>query len=153
MAHARSKNQERLVLGWQGKGLAVEHVNWESVHAAVQKVFSEMAEGLGGHFETRGGKTETVGFLFTYRLFQNPGDETIDPVVVGITCSKRPTGIQIEGDISGEQTGDILVEAIKDKKPASTEQVKTGALNIARELVKHTKVVVDALADASRGTP
>lgn len=133
-------------------GLASQ-VEWKTVHGAVQKVFAEMVHQLGPQLETKSGFTEGTAFFFTYRLFQNPGDENIDPVVVGITFWKGETAIRIEGDISGEQTGDFLVDSIKDKVAASTDRVKAAALRIASKLVRHTSVVPQALRNKSRVVP
>jgi hypothetical protein len=128
-------------------------VEWKTVHEAVQKVFSKMLHEVSGQFETEGGFTEGPAFFFTYRSFQNPGDETIDPVVAGITFWKGETAIDIEGDISGELTGDYLVDSIKEKVQASTERVKAVALRIASKLVEHTSVVPQALRNKSRLVP
>ncbi len=86
-------------------------LDWNEVHQHVQALLQEIDRRIFGSVPgvrvTAGCTRSRSSFaLFSYRTYQTP-DETIDPVVVGITFQPIPEGIRIMGEIAGELSGDV----------------------------------------------
>ena len=90
-------------------------------------------------------------FLFSYRTFSIP-DSALDPVVVGMTFTARRHGVTVEADVSGEQTGDIILSLPSKTVADSDEELLAQACESARKLCESAEAVAAALANPSRAS-
>jgi hypothetical protein len=126
-------------------------VDWNAVHAAVQQALSGLAGSLPSGINAKGGCSRSPGFFFSFLACENTASPEIDPVIVGVNLHRSARKILVCGDISGEETGDVLYEA-EDLTVAeiSTESVVKVARLVALALGPQTAIVVNALRDHSR---
>jgi hypothetical protein len=126
-------------------------VDWNAVHAAVQGALSKLARSLPAGIKAKGGCTRSPRFLFSFLTCENPASPDIEPIIVGVNFYRPAKKIWVYGDISGEETGDVLYEA-EDLAVAeiSTESVVQVARLVALALAPQTAIVVNALRDHSR---
>ena len=120
-------------------------VDWDAVHAAVQEILAHMDSGLaesGMPIRSHAGRTAASAFaLFSYRSFDLQGDDEQDPVVVGITFVAGPDGIRVSGDISHEETGEILYELAIQHVVASPAAVLAGSGATVAQSVSGSKSI------------
>ncbi len=126
---------------------------WNEVQAEVQSQFDRLEIEVRRHvkgvvansFRTRGDKFH----LFTYRTFSLP-DDTIDPVVVGLTFSPSGDRVAIEADVSGEQSGDSIHSLGTKTIPATRREVLDTARELAAQLFQSNEQIAKALRSSSR---
>lgn len=87
--------------------------------------------------------------LFSYRTFAMP-DSDIDPVVVGITFTQIHEGINVEADVSGEQTGDCIASLPSTIAAHSKEELLATARESVRGLSHSADLIAAALKNPSR---
>lgn len=134
-------------------GLEFDREVWAEVHDEVQR----MLEPLEGKVRSRfgnvladSGQTQGKAFLlFTYRTFSVPGSG-VEPVVAGMNFTRADNGIGIDADISGEQTGDTMLELPRTITQGSKQELLVAARELAQRLCEGDKQIVDALSDQSR---
>jgi hypothetical protein len=126
---------------------------WTKIHDAVQEQLvlleGEVHRQLPG-VHTVAGRTQGTRFsLFSYRTFSLP-DSALDPVVVGIIFTTAANGVTLEGDVSGEQTGDGLFRLPRKTVANSRDELLAAACETAGQLRQSAEVVTAALQDSSR---
>jgi hypothetical protein len=128
---------------------------WTEVHAEVQQQLDVLEREVRRQVENVCVKSlQTNGervYLFTYKTFAGQ-DESIDPVVVGITFSPHDGGILVEADASGERTGDLIYPLPTETAPDAGEKILEIARDVARKLCHSASAVADAVCDPSRRT-
>jgi hypothetical protein len=87
--------------------------------------------------------------LFSYRTFFLP-DSDIDPVVVGVTFTETDKGVNVEVDVSGEQTGDLISPSTNWTVPDSRDELLAAAIESAQELGQAVNVITAAIKNQSR---
>jgi hypothetical protein len=103
-----------------------------------------------GSVRVMAGRTAGLTFtMFTYRAFSGD-DEGIDPVVAGITLARAGDGVQLDADICGEHTGDVIVSLPKVVVPFSKQHIVEAVRDLAGKVAKSADAVVAALQDSSR---
>jgi hypothetical protein len=126
---------------------------WTEVHNAVQEQLvlleSEVLRKATGIRVAPGRTQGDRFFLFSYRTFF-PADSAIDPVVVGMTFTLAPQGVNAEADASGEQTGDWVLPSRSKTVGNSREELLAAARELARTLRESAEVIATALKDPSR---
>jgi hypothetical protein len=126
---------------------------WDNLHQVVQLILVNLEESARQHdpgvqvhvARTRG----TNFFLFTYRTFE-PTDETIEPVVAGLTFTANGNNILVHADISGEQSGDLIATLPNKIVPPLAAAVTKAARELATELSHHGRQLATALFDPAR---
>lgn len=127
-------------------------IGWDDIHDAIQRELSLLAHSVAAQapeIEWRSGRTTGRSFpLFSYRTFRVPANPDFDPVVAGVTFSDRDSQFLISGDISGEESGQILYsdehcERIVERPTLST--LLHEGLLIARKLTARSEIVVESL--------
>jgi len=126
---------------------------WTEVHEQVQRQLagleSEVRRRVAG-VRVDKGRTKGERFcLFSYRTFSIP-DSGLDPVVSGMTFTPAEQGVTVEGDASGEQTGDHISSVPSKTVANSREELLATARESARALCQSAAAIAAALRDASR---
>jgi|GEM_PF-3505000 hypothetical protein len=147
---ARWEDLHRLAaLRDQANGLDV----WDSVHDEIQAQFALLEGDIRGKVSasraTCGRTSGEEFFLFSYRTFSMP-DTSIEPVVAAITFTPAGEDVQVEADISGEQTGDLIFSPQPKVVAESENAVLSAARELAVELRQAKDLIVRALHDHSR---
>jgi hypothetical protein len=126
---------------------------WTAVHDGVQEELAvleaEVRESVAGVCAATGSTRGGYYLLFSYLTFSLP-DSEVDPVVVGMTFTSADGGIAVEGDVSGEQTGDLISSAPNRMVPDSRNELLAAARESARELCQSANVIAFALRNPSR---
>ena len=126
---------------------------WTEVHHDVQEQLSvlesDVRQSVAGVRATTGSTRGEHFLLFSYLTFSLP-DSDIDPVVVGMTFTQADEGVDVEADVSGEQTGDLISSAPNRMAPDSRNELLAAARESARELRQSTKAIAAALKNPSR---
>jgi hypothetical protein len=126
---------------------------WDEVHEEVQGPLTQLETALRQKLPgVRGSVGHTRGehfLLFSYRTFAMPALDT-DPLVAGITFTLGDQGVRVEGDVSGEQTGDYIASVPGETVGASRDDILAAGRNVAERLVKSVDEIAAALNDASR---
>jgi hypothetical protein len=151
----RGEESERLETVERLDGMAIQL--WQDVQDEVQQVLAELDDAVRQcvpDLETEAGKTQARHFsLFAYRTFSRSG-KAIDPVVAGLTFVQSRENdenrVTIEADISGEETGDILLSVPRRTIPLAPEQLIHAAREMAAQLARNSRRIADALLDPSR---
>jgi hypothetical protein len=129
-------------------------VDWDAVHAAIQNILARMDSGLeesGLPIRSHAGRTAGNAFaLFSYRSFDLQEGDDQDPVVVGITFVPGPDGVRVSGDMSHEETGQILYELDSQQVVASPAAVLAAAQDAATRLAAQAEVVGAAMSAGVR---
>lgn len=127
-------------------------IDWSEVNAVVQSELARLTqEVLDTRSEARweSGRSSSRAFaLFSYRVFFHLDGNDYDPIVVGITFSKRPRAIHIEGDISGDESGYVYFDddCSIDVEPRAEAVIKA-AIQIAINLAAQVEIVLHAIAE------
>ena len=88
--------------------------------------------------------------LFTHRTYSSPSHDSIDPVVVGLTFKRTDSGVVIEADASGEETGDLILPLPRQVcSPVRAELIES-AISLATQLVTANERIAAAVLDPSR---
>src|SRR5438045_319230 len=107
---------------------------WAEVHDVVQKGFALLESTVRcqmGELQATAGRTQGSAFLlFSYRTFSAP-NSTVDPVVVGLTFTRVDDKVAIEGDVSGEQTGDLIFTIPMKTVPPSRGELMGASRELA----------------------
>jgi hypothetical protein len=126
---------------------------WTEVHHDVQEQLavleSDVRQSVAGVRVTSGITRGEHFLLFSYLTFSLP-DSDIDPVVVGMTFTQADEGVDVEADVSGEQTGDLISSAPNRMVPDSRSELLAAARDSARELRQSAKAIAAALKNPSR---
>ncbi len=126
---------------------------WTEVHDAVQAQLASLAAEVrrqGDGICVVAGRTKGDGFyLFTYLTFAVRGSD-LDPVVAGITFKPDGQGVTVEADVSGEQTGDVLLTVPENTVAYSRDELLAAARESARMLCQSAEAITAALKDPSR---
>jgi hypothetical protein len=147
---SQSKNLERLAV-LSTTPYAQEM--WSEIHEQVQEQLAGIDCDVR-HFladvQVTSAATRGANFLlFSHRIFSLAGSD-IDPVVAGITFTWTEDGINLEADVSGEQTGDMIVCPINRAVANSRHELIGAAHELALKLCHATKAIASALVDTSR---
>lgn len=126
--------------GWNNPDL------WTRVEQVIQGQFASIDNKVSGAFPNvhiNVGQTSGPGFLrFIHRTFSLPGSG-IDAVVMGMTFTESEDGVNVEVDVSGEETGDFVWPSL-----ASEAKSKSELLSVARDLAARVIPSVDAIIAA-----
>jgi hypothetical protein len=126
---------------------------WTDVHEQIQlqlAVLEKEVRGKAPGVRVDSGRTRGDSFfLFSYRTFSMPHN-AVDPVVVGMTFTPVEQGVGVEGDVSGEQTGDVILSVPSETVAASREHLVAAARTMAEGLCRSAEAIVAALEDPSR---
>jgi hypothetical protein len=126
---------------------------WSEVHDEAQKAMDrlevELRRKLADLHVVMGSTRGESFYLFSYRSFSS-SDADIDPVVAGVTFTPTSSGVLVEADVSGEQTGDILFSTPPRMVSASKNEILAATREAAGALCESADRVVAALADRSR---
>jgi hypothetical protein len=74
----------------------------------------------------------------------------IDAVVAGLDFLPKDGGIAVQGDVSGEEGGDVIVASIEQTCGISGEQLVETAKRVAGQLRHAAPQIAEAIADPSR---
>lgn len=151
----RGEELERLETVERRDGTGIEL--WQEVQNEIQQVLAELDDAVRRRVqdvEIAAGKTQARHFsLFAYRTFSRTG-KAIDPVVVGLTFLQSREAdedrVVVEADISGEETGDILLSVPPRTIPLVPEQLIHAAREMAAQLARNSRRIADALLDPAR---
>jgi hypothetical protein len=148
---ARMDHLERLLA--LAPGPEVTPDLWTEVHAQVQGQLAvlenEVRQKVAGVRVSTGRTKGEQFFLFSYRTFSVP-DSALDPVVAGMTFTLAHQRVNVEADISGEGTGDLIVPVTSRTVASSREELLGAARESARELCQSAEAIAAALKDPSR---
>jgi len=97
-----------------------------------------------------GRTTGQAYLLFSYRTFRVPEARQLDAVVAGITFSRKGGQVVVQGDISGEERGDLIETVREEACGTSPEQLIESARIVAELLRDAGSKIAGALADPSR---
>ncbi len=127
------------------------NIDWDVVHAAVQRALAELAEEVERGWpraRSRPGETTSGAGLFSYRTFEVPTDHGIDPLVAGVDFRALPNGpgLRIVADLCGEESGVILYECSPREVAATTAAALPAGEALARELAGQAESIGKALA-------
>jgi hypothetical protein len=126
---------------------------WSAVDGVVQAQLAiletEVRRQLAGVRVTSGRTQGDRFFLFSYRTFSMP-QSGLDPVVVGVTFTPAHLGVTVEADVSGEQTGDIILSAPSKEVAHSREKLLATARDSAESVCQSAEAIAGALNDPSR---
>ncbi len=127
---------------------------WIELHEGVQEQLaaleSDVRQSMSDVRVTSGSTRGKMFLLFSYRTFSLP-DSDIDPVVAGVTLTQTDQGVNVEGDVTGEQTGDMIFSPPKRMTPNSHDELLATARESARQLSQSARAIVTALNNPSRG--
>ena len=127
---------------------------WIEVHHVVQEQLavleSDVRRSLAGVRATTGSTRGEHFLLFSYVTFSLP-DSDIDPVVVGMTFKQADQGVDMEADVSGESTGDLISSVILRMALGSRKDLLAAVHESASELLQSVKAIAAALKNSSRG--
>ena len=128
-------------------------LDWDEVHNSIQLILaaldSKVANSSPGVTIKPGRNSARAWDLFSYRVYQSAAAAEIDPVVVGIVCSRTDRGFVIHGDIAGETRGDILFE-VTDREAIGKPAVIDATHDTAELLAKQSEIVAAAVANGNR---
>lgn len=128
-----------------------EAVDWDAVHAAIQKVLLPIANSLPPGINAKGDCTKLPRFFSSYLTCKNEAHPDIDPVIVGVEFCRPGEKIMVWGDISGECIGDMLFEAGPEMEAEGhTAALADAGSAIAQILAQQAHLAVTALHDSSR---
>jgi hypothetical protein len=148
------KQVERLTAVAQQSQIDPNSVLWAILHEEAQGQLSHLEEGIRrkiAKLQVVAGRTSGDYFyLYSYQTFSLSDDDKLDPVVAGITFSPDRTNVKIEAEISGEQTGDIILSLPTTTVANSKEDLIEAARGLTRRLSQSADLVAAALLNASR---
>lgn len=126
---------------------------WTKVHDEVQDQLvlleTEVRRMVPGIRVIAGRTKGDKFFLFSHRTFSMP-DSDLDPVVVGMTFRLAHHCVTVEADVSGEQTGDIILSVPSKTVVNSGEELLAAARELAGKLRQSAEAIAAALTDPSR---
>lgn len=126
---------------------------WDDVHNQVQDILRRLDEVACRQVPgVRVAAARTKGrsfLLFSYRRFEPP-NETIDPAIVGIAFTASGNNVVVEGDISGEQLGDLIAELPNRSVASSKSAIVAAAQKVATELARFGDQLAAAICDEGR---
>lgn len=127
-----------------------------AMHGYVQECLRELENHVRGiipEVQVVAGHTAGEHFLlFAYRTFSVP-DSDVDPVVAGMTITKTGDRMQIEADVSGEQTGDWIATPQGGIVVCTWQEMQEAARELASGLNKSGDAVAAALTNPARRIP
>ena len=121
----------------------------DQIHDAVQRILRAIDPQLPGAQAHPGRNAGRSWLLFSYRTFESETDSRIDPVVVGVNLSRGNQGVLVRGDISGELSGDLLID-VPAREFLGAEATKGAAESVAKQLLSNAEKIRGALTDARR---
>ena len=128
--------------------------DWDRVNQSVQEVLQKLAGRvrlLRPDVRSQTGSTAGKSFyLVTYRVFEVPSDHGILPVVVSVDFDPTSdgSGIEVKGDITAEETGEVFFETKARRVPKHRGVLLAASLRVARELVEQVDHVLENLVQA-----
>src|ERR1051326_3467099 len=150
----RREYLERLFVCCPGPELPSQF--WTGVHARVQESLDCLETEVRRRLpEVRVEAGRTKGervYLFTYRTFSFAGTGC-DPVVAGIAFTPAQEGVMIEADVSGEETGDLILCLPPMTVAKTSEELRPAAQVLAEKLGQSAEKIVRALLSPSRIVP
>jgi len=124
-------------------------IDWENVHEQVQTLWGLLADGVHRYLPAiRSKQGQTTGrawWLYTYRDFSWPDDEDAEAVGAGFAPAAGATGVEVKGEICGEETGHLYFEVEAAVIPATPADVSAAAQHVALLLSRQVEIVVGAL--------
>lgn len=127
---------------------------WTQLHDEIQEQLAPLENAV--RREVAGirvdqGRTQGENFaLCSYRVFSMP-ESGLDPVVVGITFTTANQRVTVEGDVSGEQTGDLIFSVPSQRVGNSNDEILAVAHEVAHQLCHSAEAIAAALKNPSRG--